>query len=189
MGDCRSRFDHVGPADHFIESTEAKPRHDLPRLLSNKKQVVHDVLGLAMKLLSQLGVLRCNPHRTGVQVTLTHHDAAQRDQRCRRKSDFFGTEQRPDHDVATCLDAAVCLEGHSTAKIIHHQGLVGFCKTQLPGQPRVLDTGQRGSAGAPGISGNENVIGMGLRHTCRNRSHAHLSDQFHADTRLRIRIF
>ena len=96
-----------------------------------------------MKLLAQSGILRCNPHRAGIEMALAHHDATQRDQRRCGKANFFSPQQRANHHVPTGLDAAVGLQRHPASQVIHHQRLVRLGKTQLPGQSRVLDTGQR----------------------------------------------
>ncbi len=82
-------------------------------------KIVDDMLRLAGKLLAQLRILRGDADRAGVQMTLPHHDAAERDQRRGREAELFGTQQGGDHDVATGLQATIGLQaprgcaGHS----------------------------------------------------------------------------
>ena len=69
----------VDPADHLVDRAEAQRRHDLPSLLGHQEQVVDHVLGLAGELLAQLRILGRDPDGAGVEMTLAHHDAAERD--------------------------------------------------------------------------------------------------------------
>ncbi len=91
------------------------------------------MLRLAAELLAQHRVLRRNANRTGIQVTLAHHDAAERDQRCRGKPDLFCTQQRGNHDIPAGLDPAIGLQNHPASQVVHHQRLMRFGKPQLPG--------------------------------------------------------
>ena len=70
---------------------KSKLRHDLAQFLGHHKQIVHNVLGLAVKLFTQLFILGGNSYRAGIQMTLAHHDAAQGNQRGCGKSKFFST--------------------------------------------------------------------------------------------------
>ena len=58
------------------------------------------MLGLTFKLLAQFRILRRNTDRARVEVTFTHHDAAERNQRRGSEAKFFGTQQCGDCDVA-----------------------------------------------------------------------------------------
>ena len=95
-------FEAVDAADHFVDCAEAKPGHQFARLFGDHEQVVDDMLGLASKLFAQLGVLCRNADGASVEMTLAHHDAAERDQRRCRKTKLFGTKHRSHHDVAAC---------------------------------------------------------------------------------------
>ena len=162
--------------------------HDLPRFLGHHEQVVHDVLGLARELLAQHRVLRGDADRTGVQVALAHHDAAQRDQRGGRESHFLGAQQRRDDDVAARADAAVRLQHHAAAQVVEHQCLVRFGDPQLPRQARVLDARQRRRAGATHVAGDQDVIGVRLGHAGGHGADPRLRDQLDADARFGIGV-
>ena len=96
-------------ADHLVERREAKLSHDLADFLSDEEEEVDHVLGLALELLAQFGVLRRHAHRACVEMALAHHDAAGRDQRSGGETEFVGAEQRPDNHVATGAHTAVDL--------------------------------------------------------------------------------
>ena len=76
-------FEHINAADHFIHRAETKLRHVFTHFLCHHEQIVDHVFRLAAEFLAQLGVLRGNTDRAGIQVTLSHHDAAQCNQWCR----------------------------------------------------------------------------------------------------------
>ena len=111
----------------------------MPQLFGDHEQVVDDVLRLAGELLAQLRILRRDADRAGVQVTLAHHDAAERDQRRGGEAEFFGAEERGDGDVAAGLELTVGLQHHAAAQVVHHQRLVRFGDAELPRQAGVLD--------------------------------------------------
>src|SRR5690606_29927287 len=119
----------VDSADHLVELTEAKLRHDLACLFGDKEQDVDDVLGLAVELLAQFLVLRCNADRTSIQMAFAHHDAAHGDKRHRGEAELVCPQQSADHDVATCLQLAVDLNANSAAQIVHHQHLLRLRET------------------------------------------------------------
>ena len=67
----------IRPADHFVNGAEAELRHDLPQVFRQVKKEIDYVLGLALELLAQFGVLRGHADGAGVQVALAHHDATE----------------------------------------------------------------------------------------------------------------
>lgn len=61
------------------------------------------MFGLARKLASQFFILSSDSNRASVQMTLSHHDAAHRDQRSGRKTELFGSEKSSNGNVTTSL--------------------------------------------------------------------------------------
>ena len=139
--------------------------------------------GLPRELLAQLGVLRGDADRAGVEVALAHHDAAQRDQRRGGEAELLGAEHGGDHHVAARLDAAVGLQHDAAAEVVHHQRLVRFGDAELPRQAGVLDAGERRGARAAAVAGDEDVVGVALGHAGGDRADAHFAHQLHADAR------
>ena len=69
-------IDLVHAADHLVHCAEAELCHVLPHLFGKEEEEIDDVLRLARETRAQHRVLRSDANRAGVQVTLTHHDAA-----------------------------------------------------------------------------------------------------------------
>ena len=102
-------LEQIGTADQVVEAPDAETRHDPARLLGDEEHEVDDVLGLAGEALPQLGILRRDPDRTGVEMAGAHHYAPRRDQRRRREAHLVRAEERCDDDVSTGLQLAVRL--------------------------------------------------------------------------------
>ena len=106
--------------------------------LGHHEEVVDDVLRLAGELLAQHRILRRDADRAGVEMTLPHHDAAERDQRRGREAELLGAEQRGDHDVAAGLEPpSVC----STTRLRRSFITSVWCVSAMPsshGRPACL---------------------------------------------------
>ena len=122
----------VGLADQLVERAEAHLRHQLAHLLGDEEEEVDDVLGLALELRAQHGVLRGDADGARVEMALAHHDAAGRDQRRGGEAELVGAEQRADHDVAAGAHAAVDLHRDAAAQPVGDQRLVRLGKADLP---------------------------------------------------------
>ena len=106
------------------------------------------MLGLAVEAGTQDRVLSGHPHRTGVQVTLAHHDAAGRDERRGGEAELLGAQQGPDGHVPAGAQAPVHLDGDARAQAVQQQGLLGLGQADFPGRACVRQGGQRRGAGA-----------------------------------------
>ena len=104
------------------------------------------------------------------------------------EAELFGAQQRGDGDVAAGSQFAVGLHADAAAQVVHHQHLLGFRQTQLPGRARMLDGSKRRGARAAIVSADQNHVGMSLGHARRHRAHAHFGDQLHGNARLRIDV-
>ena len=93
-------------------------------------------------------------------MTDPHYDTARHDVRCRREAELFGAEQRGDDDVAAGLELAVGLHADAAAQIVEHKHLLRFGEAELPRQACVLDGTERRSAGAAGVTRDENDVGV-----------------------------
>ena len=125
--------EHLHLADHLVEAPIAERGHQLAHFLGDEEEIIDHVLGLALEALAQHWILRGDADRTGVEVALTHHDAAGGDQRCGREAEFVGAEQGAHHHVAAGADAAIDLHRNASAQAVDHQRLMGLGETDLPG--------------------------------------------------------
>src|ERR1700680_4526956 len=72
------RFQHVDAAHHIIHFLEAHFGHELAHLFRDKEKEIDDVFGLSRELRAKHWVLRGDSYRASIEMTLAHHDAAQR---------------------------------------------------------------------------------------------------------------
>ncbi len=121
-------------------------------------------------------------------MALSHHDAAKRDQRCGRKTELFGTQQRRDHDIAAGLQAAIGLQHNAAAQIVQHQDLMRFGDAQFPWQSSMLDAGQWRSTGSARVTGDQNVVRMRFGDARCDHADADFADQFDADPRRAVGV-
>eukprot|EP01137_Pigoraptor_chileana_P031731 Opistho-2@20015 len=175
---------HVGPeeiaaANHFVECAESEARHVLSDLLCDHKEVVDHVLRLPLKLLPQLGVLRCDSDGARVQMALAHHCAPERNERRRRKPKLLRPEQRRQHDVASRAQLAVRLQHNAPAEIVQHERLVRLCQAKLPRQPRMLDARPAAGAGPAVVARDQNVLRVALSNARSNDAHAGFRHELH----------
>ena len=98
------------------------------------------------------------------------------------------TEQRGDHDVATGLELTVGLHDDPVAQPVEQQGLLGLGQAELPGSARVLERGERRSAGATVVTRDEYDVRVRLGHTGGNRADPDLGDQLHVDAGRRVGV-
>ena len=117
-----------------------------------------------------------------------HHDAARRDERAGGKAKLLGAEQRGDGDVPAGLQLSVGLHRDAVAKIVEHEGLVGFGDAELPREAGVLDRSQRGGARAAVVARDEHHVGVRLGDAGGNGAHADLGDELDADARLPVAV-
>ena len=168
------------PSDDLIKAAHAETGEDFAHFLGDEGHEVDDLFRRAGELGAQAFVLHAHAHRAGVAVALAHHDAAHRHQRQRADAIFLRAQDRRDHDVAPGLEAAVGAQLHPVAQAVQRQHLIGFGQAHFPRETGELDAGVRGRAGAADIAGNEDDVGMRLRHARRHSADARLADELHA---------
>ncbi len=133
---------------------------------------LHHVLGLAAELRAQLWLLCRDACRTGVEMALARHVAAQRNQHSGTERKFVSAEQRGDENVAGGGEPAIGAQTHAATQSIGAQNLLRLAKAKLPGISGVLDAAQRRRAGAAAVSGDNDVVGVRLGDARGNRAHA-----------------
>ncbi len=181
------RLRHCVSASSTSSRSHAEPAHDLARLLGDEEEEVDDVLRLPRELRPQLGILRRDPDRAGVQVAGAHHHAAGRDERRGGEAHLVGAEKRGDDDVAAGFQLAVGLHPDARAETVPHQRLLRLGEPDLPRDAGVEDRGERGGSGSAVVARDENVVGTRFRDARCDSSDADLRNELHGDARLRIR--
>lgn len=63
-------LEHLGVANHLVDSAEAQLGHDSTKLVGDVVEEVDDVLRRALELLPELWILGCNTDRASVQVAV-----------------------------------------------------------------------------------------------------------------------
>ena len=186
--DRRLHIEHVDAANHFIDGAETQIRHVLPHLFGDIEEEIDHVLGLALELLAQFGILRGNADRTGVEVALAQHDAAQGDQGRGGEAEFFRAQKRGDHDIAPGLQLAVSLHADAAAQVVHQQNLLGFRQAEFPGNAGMLDRTPGRCAGTAAVAADEHNIGVRLGHAGGHRAHSDLGHQLYRDPGLGVDV-
>ena len=158
MIDRAAHLDALRASDHLVDGAEAELGHVLTHFLGNEAHEIDDVLRIAGELLAQLGILRGDADRAGIQMARAHHDAAQRLQRPGGESKFFRAKQGADDDVAAGLQLPVDLDADAAAQVVENKHLVRFGEPELPRNSSVLDGRQRRRAGAAIVSGDQNDV-------------------------------
>jgi hypothetical protein len=73
-------------------------------------------------------------------MALSHHDAAQSDERRSGEPEFLGTKTRSDDDISTSLKLSICLQLDARPQIVDDQSLLRLSEPQLPWKTRSLDS-------------------------------------------------
>ena len=184
-----AHVEQIGPTNQVVELADAELRHDLARLLGNKKEIINHMLWLASEFFAQCRVLRGNTNRTGIEVTLSHHDAALDHQRRGSEPKLISTQQGAYQHIAASFHLAVGLHPDAAPQPVEHQSLLGFCQAYLPGAAGMLDAGPGRSAGTAIMAGNHHMVALALGHARGNGTHANFAHQLDTDAGMRCHVF
>ena len=86
--DPRAHVEQITAANQIVQVPHTQLGHQLTDFFGDKEKVIHDMLGLALELGPQRGVLRGDPDRASIEMAFTHHDAALDHQRRGRKTEL-----------------------------------------------------------------------------------------------------
>ena len=175
--------------DQIIKFRHAELRHDFAHFPSDKMEVILHMFRASHELPAKRRILSRNPGRTGVLLTLAHHQAPHCHERRRSEAEFISAEHGADHNVSAGLDLPVHLQPYTAAEIIHDERLLHFCEPDFPRAAGVLNGGRRRRAGAAVMSGNHNVVCLALGHAGGHRADAGLRNQLDTDAGMRIGVF
>ena len=174
-------LDEVGTSHDIVQTLEAEFCQVFAYLLGEEGEVVDEIFISSHEMFAQLGVLRGHTHRTSIQVTLTHHDATQYDEGCRTESKLLGTQQGHEYDVTTGLDLTIYLQTDIAAQSVADECLLRLSKSYLRRDTCEAHRTGRRSTRTTFSTRDDDEVGLGLGHTCGNRSHTALGHQFHRD--------
>ena len=108
-------------------------------VLGDGGEVAHDVIGRAGELGPQVLALGGDARRTGVEMALAGHVAADGDKGGGAEGELLGAEQRRDEDVPAGLEPAVRTQRDAVAQVVAEQDLVDLGEAELPRGAHVLD--------------------------------------------------
>ena len=108
------------------------------------------------------------------------------DQHGSAEGELVCAKQGGDEHIAGGGESAVGAQADASAQAVGAQNLLRLAEAELPRIACVLDAAERGSAGAAAVSGDHDVVGVGLGDPGGDRADAELRDQLHADGRARI---
>src|SRR5689334_9958901 len=110
--------------DKVVEFAEAELSHQFAHLFGNQRHIIHQELWTPGKLgRPQILALCRNARRTGVEMTLTRHITAQRDQHRRAEAELFSTEQSSDNHIASGLEASIDAHAHPLTQTVLYKHL------------------------------------------------------------------
>ena len=171
-------------ADDLADGPGTDRRQLAAEVLGDRREEADDVLGRAGELGPQVLALGGDPGRTGVEVALAGHVAADRDERRGPERELLGAEQRGDQQVATGLEPAVGAQRDAVAQVVAEQDLVDLGETELPRRADVLDRRQRRGARSRRRGRDRWMYdGAGLGDAGRDRADAAARDELDADPR------
>ena len=173
---------------HLVEAAEAKLRHQLAHFLGDKEEEIDHVLRLAGELLAQHRVLRGDTDRTGVEMTLAHHDAAGGDQRRGGEAELIGTQQRADNHITAGAQSAIDLHRDAATQTVQHKRLLCLRKADLPRRAGVRQRCQRRGTGATLEARDRHMIGARFGDPGGNRADTDFGYQLYRNPRRRIGV-
>ena len=184
-----AHFEFVDAANHLIDGAEPKLCHQFADFFGDVVHEVHHGVGATHEFLAQLGVLGRDSNGAGVFVAHAHHEATEGYQRGGGKTEFLGTEEAGDRDIAPGLELPVGFNNNAGAKVVEQEGLVGFSESEFPGSTGVLNGRTRGGSGATIVTGNEDDVCFRFGDPGGNGSNTDLRNEFHVDTGVLVGIF
>ena len=138
---CFVGLQKINSSDRIFQFVQSKRCQISTHLFRYKVEEVFNVFRLTGKEFSQFRILSCNTYRTGIAVTLTHHQATETNQNCSGKTKLFRTKQCTDNHITPGFQLAINLKPNPVTQHIQSQRLLGFCQSQFPWQTNVFDTG------------------------------------------------
>src|SRR2546423_9848037 len=173
-------------ADDLADGSGADRRELASEVFGQRGREAFDLFGRPGELRPEVLPLRGDARGTRVEVALSGHVAAQRDERRGAERVFLGAEQRREEEVAAGLEAAVRSERDAIAEVVAEQDLVDLGEAQLPRRASVLDRAERRRAGSARVARQVYVARSGLDDARGDRADAPTGDELYADPGRRV---
>jgi len=139
--------------------------------------------GVSAELGAEVGALRRDPGRAGIQVTLRAIAQPSATTVAVPNPNDSATEQRGDHDVPAGAQPAVGAHFDAVPQPVAHENRLRLGEAQSHGEPACL-IDESGDAPVPAVvSRDQDVIGVRLRDAGRDSPDAGFRNELHADTR------
>ena len=187
--DSGINVEHIDTAHHFVHGAETQLCHVLPNLLCQKEKEIDNVFRLSLELLAQLRILRGDAHRAGIEMTLAHHDAADRNQRRRCETILFGAKEGGNHNISTGFRLPSVSTLMRLRRSLSSESLLCLRETQFPRHTRMFDGSQGRRAGAASMSADQQYIRARFCHAGCLSFRRQLRPRVLRDSRLRIDVF
>ena len=177
-------------ACRFADDLAQRPGADHGQLvadiLGQCRHESFDLLRRTSELGSKVFALCGDPGRAGVEVALSSHVTAERDEDGRAQTELLGAQQRRHDDVAAAPQTSVGAQGRAVAQAGAQEHLMDLRQAELPWRADVLDGAERRGAGPAGVPGDVDVGGARLDDTCGDGPDAARGDELDADPRGRV---
>ena len=94
--------------------------------MGNEGHEIDGVLRITAEFSAQIRILGGHTNWASIQMADAHHDAAQRDEGCGSKAEFFSPQKGSDDDVATSFHLAIGLHDDALTQVIQDKSLMGL---------------------------------------------------------------
>ena len=137
-------------------------------------------------MLPQHRLLRRDTDRTAVQMADTQHFAADHRQGRRSKRVTFRTEKRRLDDIHTRFQSPVGLEVNILSQMVRLERVVRFRQPRLPRITGEFDGTERRRSRSAVAAGDDDLVGVGFRHTRRDGADTRRRNELDGDRRIGI---
>ncbi len=133
-------------------------------------------------------ILCRNPYPTGIEVADTQHHTADNDQRTRTEGILLGTEDRRFDDIECRFESTVCFQRNLSSEVVGFEGIMRLKESEFPRVTRKTDRTDRCGTCTAVPAGDDDLVGIGFRHTGCNGSDTGSRYEFDRDLRIRINL-
>src|SRR5438128_2338900 len=115
-------------SDEILKAGHTELSHQFTHLFSYERQIVDQELWSAGKLGLEVFALGSDTSRAGIEMTLTRHITAQRDECSGAKPKLFSTQHCANNHIAPSLESSIDAYTYAPAQPVAYQHLLGLCQ-------------------------------------------------------------